>query len=181
MTENQGLSQDDRTMGMLCHLAALVGFLGPLIVWLVKKDTSAFVNDQGKESLNFQISMTLYVFAALALTVLCIGILFLILEFMVLFNLGPFARRERGHGLCARGRRSEHDGFRDGNGCGRDAFASGTSSRTNDFAKHLVAERRDGRLADGQAVLREEFGNRAIRGALLPEFGNHFFGFLGVQ
>lgn len=59
--------QDQRTMGMLCHLlalCALVGvplgnLLGPLIIWLVKKDTMPFVDDQGKESLNFQISVAI--------------------------------------------------------------------------------------------------------------------------
>jgi uncharacterized Tic20 family protein len=56
-----------RMWGMLCHLSALSayftgfgGILGPLIVWLVKKDTMPFVDDQGKESLNFQISMFIY-------------------------------------------------------------------------------------------------------------------------
>jgi uncharacterized Tic20 family protein len=57
-------SADDRTWGMLAHLSSLIAmalggmtFLGPLIVWLVKKDQSAFVNDQGKEALNFQIAV----------------------------------------------------------------------------------------------------------------------------
>jgi uncharacterized protein len=57
-------SSDDRTWGMLAHLSSLIAmalggmtFLGPLIVWLVKKDQSAFVDDQGKEALNFQIAV----------------------------------------------------------------------------------------------------------------------------
>jgi uncharacterized Tic20 family protein len=57
-------SADDRTWGMLAHLSSLIAmalggmtFLGPLIVWLVKKDQSAFVDDQGKEALNFQIAV----------------------------------------------------------------------------------------------------------------------------
>lgn len=58
---------EQRTMGMLCHLlalCALVGVpfgnvLGPLVIWLVKKDTMPFVNDQGKESLNFQITVAI--------------------------------------------------------------------------------------------------------------------------
>ena len=53
-------SKDERTMGMLCHLSALVtGFIGPLIIWLIKKEESAFVDDQGKESLNFQITFAI--------------------------------------------------------------------------------------------------------------------------
>ena len=52
---------------MLCHLSSLAGsvipfgnIVGPLVVWLIKKDEYAFVDDQGKESLNFQISITIY-------------------------------------------------------------------------------------------------------------------------
>lgn len=58
-------------MGMLSHLIALAGYLvpggnlaGPLIIWLIKKDTMPFVDREGKESLNFQISMTIYMLAA---------------------------------------------------------------------------------------------------------------------
>ncbi len=60
--------KDERMWAMLCHLSALSGFigvpfgsiLGPLIIWLIKKEESAFVDDQGKESLNFQISVLIY-------------------------------------------------------------------------------------------------------------------------
>jgi uncharacterized Tic20 family protein len=49
-------TKDDTTMAMLCHLLGIfTGFLGPLIIWLIKKDSSPFVDDQGKEALNFQI------------------------------------------------------------------------------------------------------------------------------
>lgn len=51
---------DEKLMGMLAHLLAIVsGFVGPLIIWLIKKDESPFVNDQGKEALNFQITVTI--------------------------------------------------------------------------------------------------------------------------
>lgn len=58
-------NKDARTFGMLCHLLALCGLvgipfgniLGPLVIWLIKKEEHPFVNDQGKESLNFQITM----------------------------------------------------------------------------------------------------------------------------
>jgi len=79
------MSQDEKTMGMLCHLLALAGFviplgniIGPLIVWLIKKDQYAFVNSQGKESLNFQISITIYGIVAGILTMVVIGIPLLI-------------------------------------------------------------------------------------------------------
>lgn len=62
------LSSDERNWGMLCHLAALAGWIGlhlgaifgPLIIWLIKKNDYPFVDDQGKESLNFQISVLIY-------------------------------------------------------------------------------------------------------------------------
>ena len=52
----------------------------------------------------------------------------------------------------------------------------GTPARTNDFAEHLMTEHGDGCLAGREAMLREQFGNRAIRRALLPEFGDDFLG-----
>ena len=66
---------------MFCHLAGLVGYLpvvpfpvgnvlGPLILWLIKKDEMPFVNDQGKEALNFQISMSIYALVCLPLVCL---------------------------------------------------------------------------------------------------------------
>ena len=68
-------SKDDRTWGMFCHLGALVvsffsglGFIVPLIIWLMKKDESDFIDDQGKESLNFQITLALFY---LAMGLLC--------------------------------------------------------------------------------------------------------------
>jgi uncharacterized Tic20 family protein len=71
----------ERNWGMACHLAALSGFvfpfghiIGPLVVWLIKKDESEFVDDQGKESLNFQISVTIYLVIAAILILVIIGI-----------------------------------------------------------------------------------------------------------
>lgn len=53
-------------MGMLCHLLGIfTGFLGPLIIWLIKKDSSPYVDEQGKESLNFQIVCLIATFACL--------------------------------------------------------------------------------------------------------------------
>ena len=52
------IASDAKTFAILCHLSPLVGasFVGPLIVWLIKKD-EPFVDDQGKEALNFQITI----------------------------------------------------------------------------------------------------------------------------
>ena len=52
------VTQEERTLAMLCHLLAVfTGFLGPLIIWLIKKDDSPFIDDQGKEALNFQLTV----------------------------------------------------------------------------------------------------------------------------
>ncbi len=77
--------KEERTMGMLCHLLAFAGFviplgniIGPLVVWLVKKEASKFVDFHGKESLNFQISMLIYCIIGAILTLVIVGIFILI-------------------------------------------------------------------------------------------------------
>ncbi len=75
----------ERTMGMAAHLAAFAmltgipfaNILGPLVVWLVKKDTMPFVDEQGKESLNFQITLTIALLCSLLLCLVLIGLLLL--------------------------------------------------------------------------------------------------------
>ena len=76
---------EERTFAMLTHLAALSGFigipfgniLGPLIIWLIKKDTMPFVNEQGKESMNFQITVMIAVIVCIPLMFVLIGLLLL--------------------------------------------------------------------------------------------------------
>lgn len=73
--------KDARTWGMIAHLASLAGFtgipfaniIGPLIVWMVKKEEMPFVDDQGKEALNFQITMTIALVVSAGLMCLFIG------------------------------------------------------------------------------------------------------------
>lgn len=49
---------DDRQMAMFCHLGGILGgFLIPLIIWMMKKEESRFVDRHGKEALNFAITM----------------------------------------------------------------------------------------------------------------------------
>ena len=67
-------SKDDTTMGLLAHLLGiLLGFLGPLVIWLIKKEQSPFVDDQGKEALNFQLTLLIGYLVSAAATVICIG------------------------------------------------------------------------------------------------------------
>ncbi|NLW67087.1 MAG: DUF4870 domain-containing protein [Bacteriovoracaceae bacterium] len=77
-----------RTWAIISHLSALIvllgipfgNILGPFIVWLFTKDKYPTVDDQGKEAMNFQISMTIYfalaLFIAIVFTPVLIGILF---------------------------------------------------------------------------------------------------------
>jgi uncharacterized Tic20 family protein len=73
--------KDARTWGMLCHLSALLfitgvpllHILGPVAVWMLKKKDYPFVENQGKEAINFQITMTLGGLIAGVLTWVFIG------------------------------------------------------------------------------------------------------------
>ena len=73
-----GASQDDRTAAMLVHLSAIIlGFIVPLIMWLVNKDKpeKAFLTDQSKEALNFNITLLFVYIVGTVLTVILIGAL----------------------------------------------------------------------------------------------------------
>jgi uncharacterized Tic20 family protein len=80
---NEEIGKDPRMWAMLCHLAGLAGFvipviisgiIAPLVVWQIKKDEHPFIDEHGKESVNFQISMSLYtVIGIIACLVTCIG------------------------------------------------------------------------------------------------------------
>jgi len=85
--------KSQRTWAMLAHLLALSGFigvpfgniLGPLVIWLVKKNEMTFVDEQGSESLNFQISMTLYALICVPLMFIIIGIPLIIIVALMAF------------------------------------------------------------------------------------------------
>jgi uncharacterized protein len=86
------LSKDERLWGMLCHLTAFSGYLipfgsvlGPLVVWMIKKDEIPFVDDQGKESLNFQLTMLIAVIVSVVLMFVLIG--FVLLGVLIIFQI----------------------------------------------------------------------------------------------
>jgi len=86
MEGNRLLSETERNWAMLCHLSALAGFffpfggiIGPLICWLSRKDEFTWVNLNGRNSLNFQLSMLLYIVLAIPLCFILIGIPIVIL------------------------------------------------------------------------------------------------------
>lgn len=69
-------SADDKTMAILAHILTLVGgFIAPLIIYLIKKDSSPFATAHAKESLNFQITMFIAFIISFVLWVILIGIL----------------------------------------------------------------------------------------------------------
>jgi len=79
-------NSEQNTWAMLCHLASLAGYIipfgniiGPLVVWLMKKETMPLVDDQGKESLNFQITVTIAAIVCIPLIFVCVGIFLLVI------------------------------------------------------------------------------------------------------
>ena len=82
-----GISAEERQWAMFAHLSALAGgiltsgwagsigcFIGPLVIWMMKKDTMPFVGDQAKEALNFNITVAIIFFALFVLTLVTLGI-----------------------------------------------------------------------------------------------------------
>ena len=91
-TGTDTISKEERTWGMLCHLIVLSGFIipfasiiAPLVIWLIKKDEMPFVNDQGKESLNFQITILIGFIISFILAFVFIG--FLLMIALAIFDL----------------------------------------------------------------------------------------------
>jgi uncharacterized Tic20 family protein len=85
------IPSDAKMWAMFCHLSAILtmyllamGFLGPLIIWLIKKDQSKFVDYHGKEALNFQITV-------LIAGLICIPLIFVIIGIFLLIALSIFS------------------------------------------------------------------------------------------
>ncbi len=75
-----GPTTEERQWGLAAHLSALVGFIvplgnviGPLVVWLIKREQMPFVADQGREALNFNISVGIVALGLILLTVVSFG------------------------------------------------------------------------------------------------------------
>jgi uncharacterized Tic20 family protein len=84
-------SRDERQWAMLCHLSAMLmyctaigGFIAPFVIWLLKRDEMPFVADQGRETLNFQITTLLALIAGGCLMLVLIG--FVIVPAVLLFH-----------------------------------------------------------------------------------------------
>ena len=81
MNDSPVATSDERSLAMVAHLLGFAGFIvpfgniiGPLVVWLLKREQSAYVGANAKEALNFQISMTIYHIIAGVLWCFVIGV-----------------------------------------------------------------------------------------------------------
>lgn len=94
-------SKEERQWAMFAHLSALVGglltsaiggwgfFIGPLVIWLMKKDEMPFAGDQAKEALNFNITVSAIFVILLVLTFLSLGLgAILTLPIMLVVGIG---------------------------------------------------------------------------------------------
>ena len=83
---------ESRKWAMFCHLSALIGFLvpfaslvAPTIVWQSKKDVSSFVDQQGKESVNFQLTIVIGLCVCFVLKVILIG--FILFGLLIIWDI----------------------------------------------------------------------------------------------
>ncbi len=82
-------NKDERNWAMFCHLAALAGLssipfaniIGPLIIWLIKKDEYPLVDREGKKAMNFQLTISIAI-------LICIPLMFVIIGFFLIAALG---------------------------------------------------------------------------------------------
>lgn len=87
-----GFDTTQRQWATACHLlglisltAPVIGVLAPLILWLLKREQFPLVDDQGRESVNFQLSVLIYL--AVASATFCVGVGFVFVPAVLLFNL----------------------------------------------------------------------------------------------
>jgi len=103
-------TENDRTWGMLAHLAALGGLIvpvvgnvvGPLLVWHSKRDQSAFVAEHALESLNFNISVSIGALVCGVLTLVLVGFLLFIALFIGWLALTLIAAIKASEGVSYR-------------------------------------------------------------------------------
>ena len=80
------LTSEDRNFAVIAHLLGILTmFVGALIIWLIKKDDSPFVDDQAKEAINFQI--TVFIAHAVAGMLVAIGLGCFLLPVVMVANI----------------------------------------------------------------------------------------------
>ena len=100
-------SENERTWGMLAHLSALTGIVvwlvgcvaGPLVVWLARRDQSAFVAEHAREALNFNITIVLAAIVCMVLMLMFVGFILGAALFIVwlVFTLIAAIKASEGH------------------------------------------------------------------------------------
>ena len=104
------IPKPERTWAMFAHLSSFLGYtciplaniIAPLIIWQVKKDDMPFASDQGKECLNFQISMLIYVIISAILIIILIGVAFLVILYVMNIILTIIAAIKANEGVTYR-------------------------------------------------------------------------------
>jgi len=101
-----GVSAEGRKWATICHLSALVGLLGngigfllgPLIVWLWKRDTDPYIEEQGREAVNFQITMFIAALISGVLSIIVIGffLLGIVALLMIIFPIMAGIKADKG-------------------------------------------------------------------------------------
>ena len=83
--------REERQWAMLCHISAMLmyltvigGFIAPFVIWLLKREEMPFVADQGRETLNFQITTLLALIVGGCLAIVLIG--FVIIGVVLVFH-----------------------------------------------------------------------------------------------
>jgi len=102
MAEEEG---PERIWCMLCHLTALLGYIipfanivAPLVIWITRRNTVRGVDDAGRESLNFQLTVSLFGLIGVMLSAIFVGLvlLFVLVVFQVSMVLFASVRAQRG-------------------------------------------------------------------------------------
>lgn len=102
------MTKEERDWSMWSHfstlsvLAGIPGFIGPAVIWFMKKDESAVIAEQAKESLNFQISMFIYLVISAVLMLVLIGFVLFPLVIIADIVLAIIAGVRAGEGVAYR-------------------------------------------------------------------------------
>ncbi len=107
--DSLSINKEERKLAMFAHLGALLGsffppgnIIIPLIIWLTQKDKSSFVDENGKEVLNFQISMLIWFAVSVFLCIFLIGIFFLLILPILSFILSLVGTIKANDGITYR-------------------------------------------------------------------------------
>lgn len=89
---------DDTQWGSFAHLGGIIGILPSLIIWLIFKDRGSFTNSEGKEALNFQITLLVVEFVGWITTIAFIGLLLVPAVYVVrlIFSIIGFLKAKDG-------------------------------------------------------------------------------------